>query len=135
MSNHTIEHRVQWGECDGAGIVFYPNYFRWFDHAAHEFLRALGLPLEVLTGQNQIILPIIETGCSFHRPVRYGELLTIETTVTEVRTRTFRFEHRVSHDGASTGIGFEVRGWAPSPASSGPIELVTIPADIRARLL
>ena len=135
MSSHTIEHRVQWGECDGAGIVFYPNYFRWFDHAGHEFLRGLGFPLEVLTGRDQIILPLIETGCRFHRPVRYGELLTIETRVTDVRTHAFRFEHRVSHDGAITGVGFEVRGWAPLPPSSGSIELVRIPDDIRARLL
>ncbi len=136
MNSHTLHYRVHWGDTDAAGIVFYPNYFLWFDHAGHEFLRAIGLSLESLFTHHQIILPIIEAGCRFHRPIRYDDLLTIETSVTEVRTRSFRFEHRVSRAGEITGLGFEVRGWARIPTSnSETLELVPIPEEIRARLL
>jgi 4-hydroxybenzoyl-CoA thioesterase len=34
---------VDWGDCDPAGIVFYPRYFAWFDRAAHRFFEAKGL--------------------------------------------------------------------------------------------
>lgn len=135
MPAHTIQYRVQWGDTDAAGIVFYPNYFRWFDHAGLEFLRALGLPLETLIAQHQIILPIIDAGCRFYRPARYSDLLTIETTISELRPRTFRFEHRVACAGEITGIGYEVRGCVRSPASKdGKLELIAFPEEIRSRL-
>jgi acyl-CoA thioester hydrolase len=135
MNTHSIQYRVQWGDTDAAGIVFYPNYFRWFDHAGLEYLRALGLPLETLIAQHQIILPIIDAGCRFHRPARYSDLLTIETMITEKRTRTFRFEHRVTHAGEITGIGYEVRGCARSPArTDGKLELIALPEEIDSRL-
>lgn len=135
MTTHTIQYRVQWGDTDAAGIVFYPNYFRWFDHTGLEFLRALGLPLETLIRQHQIILPIIDAGCRFHHPARYSDLLTIETTITEMRARTFRFEYRVSCAGEITGRGYEVRGCVRSPASAdGKLELIAFPEEIRSRL-
>ena len=135
MPTHTIQYRVQWGDTDAAGIVFYPNYFRWFDHAGLEFLRALELPLETLIAQHQIILPILDAGCRFHRPARYSDLLTIETTISELRLRTFRFEHRVSCAGEMTGIGYEVRGCVRSPAGKdGKLELIAFPEEIRSRL-
>ena len=34
---------VEWGDCDEAGIVYYPRYFYWMDCAFHRFLRARGL--------------------------------------------------------------------------------------------
>lgn len=135
MNTHSIQYRVQWGDTDAAGIVFYPNYFRWFDHAGLEYLRALGLPLETLIAQHQIILPIIDAGCRFHRPARYSDLLTIETTITEMRPRTFRFEHRVTSAGEITGIGYEVRGCVRSPArTDGKLELIALPEEICSRL-
>ena len=135
MSTQSIHYRVQWGDTDAAGIVFYPNYFRWFDHAGLEFLRALGLALEMLMSQHQIILPIIDAGCRFHRPARYSDLLTIETTITEMRARTFRFEYRVFCAGEITGIGYEVRGCVRSPAGKdGKLDLIALPEEIRSRL-
>jgi acyl-CoA thioester hydrolase len=136
MSKHTIQYQVQWGDTDAAGIVFYPNYFRWFDHAALEFLRSLGQPLEMLKAQYQTVLPVIEVGCRFQQPLRYGDPLTIETIATEVRTRTFRLEHRVWRGEEMTGIGYEVRGWAHIPAANdSKLELMAIPDHIRALLL
>ena len=37
--------RVDWGHCDPAGIVFYPNYFRWFDQCTSALFESAGLPL------------------------------------------------------------------------------------------
>ena len=136
MARTTIlQYRVRWGDTDAAGIVFYPNYFRWFDDAGHEFLRAAGIPQEALLEERQILLPIIETGCRFWTPVFYNDLLTIHTTVAELRTRTFRLEHRVLRGEEPTGTGFEVRAWARRSAESNrELELVTLPDDVRALL-
>lgn len=130
-----LQYRVRWGDTDAAGIVFYPNYFRWFDDAAHEFLRAMGLAQEVLLQERRILVPIVETGCRFWTPVFYNDELTIQTTATEIRTRTFRLEHRVLRGEEPTGTGFEVRAWTRQPTENkGKLELVPIPDDIRALL-
>lgn len=136
MSRNTIQYYVQWGDTDAAGIVFYPNYFRWFDHAALEFLRSLGLPLETLKARYQVVVPIIEAGCRFQKPLRYHDLLLIETVATEVRTRSFRLEHRVSRNDEMMGIGYEVRSLARILTDDeSKLELVPIPAPVRTLLL
>jgi len=136
MSKNTLHYQVQWGDTDAAGIVFYPNYFRWFDWASHEFLRALGLPLGALLTQYQAQVPIIDAGCRFQIPARFDDLLTIETTVTEVRTHAFRLEHRILRSEERIGTGYEVRGWVHAPVrSDGKLELVTIPDDVRTLLV
>ena len=60
---------IEWGDCDSAGIVFYPNYFRWFDASFHHLLRANGLDPRVLTERYGIIgTPIADAGARFVRP-------------------------------------------------------------------
>jgi acyl-CoA thioesterase FadM len=41
MLAHRSSFEVQFGDCDPAGIVFYPNYLAWFDAAFGRMLRAL----------------------------------------------------------------------------------------------
>ena len=136
MSSSSLQYYVQWGDTDAAGIVFYPNYFRWFDHAALEFLRTLGWPLEILKTQFQVVAPIIEAGCRFQKPVRYHDLLTIQTTATEVRTRSFRLEHQVTRGSEIVGMGYEVRGLVRLPGDDdGNLELVPLPEAVRLALL
>jgi acyl-CoA thioester hydrolase len=92
--------------------------------------------LETLKTQFQLVVPIIDAGCRFQKPLRYHDLLTIETTATEVRTRSFRLEHRVSRGDEITGIGYEVRGLARIPTDDeGHIELVALPESMRTALL
>ena len=40
-SRHDVT--VEWGDCDPAGIVYYPSYFRWCDQASHRLLLAAGV--------------------------------------------------------------------------------------------
>ncbi len=51
---HTSRFVVEFGDCDPAQIVFYPNYLRWMDAASLHFFRAAGVPpwreLEAQTG-------------------------------------------------------------------------------------
>ncbi len=42
-TKHLRQIEVGWGDCDPAGIVFYPNFYRWFDACSHALLTARGL--------------------------------------------------------------------------------------------
>src|SRR5579875_3026957 len=86
----TIELRVRWGETDAAGIVFYPNYYVWFDVAAHELLRG--------RYERGFGFPIVESGAKFHAPLFPDEVITIETLVAEgfeVRVYVKLLEHGI----------------------------------------
>ena len=126
----------RWSEADPAGIVFYPRFFEWFDLGTEALFESLGMPWRELFPAEHIVgVPIVETGARFASPVRYGDLVRIETTVREVREKTFRVEHAVSVDGRRCATGFEVRAWVARPESpGGALAAKPIPADIAARL-
>lgn len=37
-------HHVQFGDCDPARIVWFPNFFRWIDAASRHFFAECGVP-------------------------------------------------------------------------------------------
>jgi 4-hydroxybenzoyl-CoA thioesterase len=40
----TYTARVEFGDCDPAGIVWFPNFFRWIDAASRHFFAECGVP-------------------------------------------------------------------------------------------
>jgi acyl-CoA thioester hydrolase len=93
---HHSQVRVRFGDTDPYGIVYFASYFRYCHRAIEDFLRACGLPPEETfkNVEEGFGLPIVEAWGRFRRPSRYGDLLTIETRVQEIRARglVFRFE-------------------------------------------
>lgn len=136
MVSHALEVKVRWSEADPAGIVFYPRFFEWFDLGTEALFESLGLPWPALFPAHHIVgVPIVESGARFASPVRYGDEVRIQTTVSEVREKTFRVEHGVSVAGRPCATGFEVRAWVARPESpGGALAAKPIPAGIVARL-
>ena len=128
--------KVRWSEADPAGIVFYPRFFEWFDLGTEALFEALGLPWRELFPAERIVgVPIVETGARFASPVRYGDLVRIATTVSEVREKTFRVEHEISVGRRHCATGFEVRAWVAQPESpGGALAARPIPERVTARL-
>ena len=86
MVRSTYERVVDWGDCDPAQIVFYPNFYRWFDAATRHLFEAAGLPWQELFPRYDVVgLPLREAKARFVSPARYGDHLRIESTVGERR--------------------------------------------------
>jgi len=136
MVSNALTVKVRWSESDPAGIVFYPRFFEWFDLGTEGLFESLGLPwTEMFPAERIVGVPIVESGARFASPVRYGDEVRIQTTVSEVREKTFRVEHEVSVDERRCATGFEVRAWVGLPERpGGPLAARTIPAGIVARL-
>jgi YbgC/YbaW family acyl-CoA thioester hydrolase len=128
--------KVRWSEADPAGIVFYPRFFEWFDLGTEALFESLGLPWRELFPAERIVgVPIVETGARFASPVRYGDLVRIETTVSEVREKTFRVEHAITVGDRRCAAGFEVRAWVAQPETpGGALTARRIPPRVTARL-
>lgn len=110
MKSNPIRYRIQWGDTDAAGIVFYPNYFHWFDMATHEFFRSIGLPVAKLM-KDGIVLPILNATSDFKMPLFYDDEVEVHSSIAEVRTKSFRIDHVVVRGADITGSGSEWRGW------------------------
>ena len=92
---------MQWGDCDPAGIVFYPRYFEWFDACTILlFEKATGLTkIKMLEKYGGAGLALLEARAVFKVASHYGEDIEIETQVTEFRRSSFFVQHRVTKGG------------------------------------
>ncbi|BDG36298.1 acyl-CoA thioesterase [Parageobacillus sp. VR-IP] len=129
MKRNEFQLRVNFGDTDAAGIVYYPNYFKWFDIAGHQFFRSIGLSPSKLMKEQNIILPLLDVGCTFEHPLYYDDIITIRTVVTEVNRKTIKLKHEVFRGETRTGHGFELRGWVKE--KNGNIFAVPIPDEVR----
>jgi len=135
----TYRVRVEFGDCDPAGIVFFPNFSRWMDAASLAFFMQSGLPpwRELVKTRGIVGTPLLEIHTRFVKAATYGEELVIETHVEEWRAKTFTQLHRVTRAGAD-GIdeliceGRETRAFVRRDAEDPDrLRAMPVPEDIR----
>lgn len=128
---------IEFGDCDPAGIVYYPNYFRMFDAAtAHLFEAALGMKKIAWTRHYGIVgIPMVDTGARFIKASRFGDVVTITSTITGFRRSSFEVGHRVFHEGMLAIEARETRVWTgKDPDDPDKLKSVPLPDDVVAAL-
>jgi 4-hydroxybenzoyl-CoA thioesterase len=130
-SRHEVT--VEWGDCDPAGIVYYPNYFRMFDAAtAHLFEAALGEKKIAWTRRYGILgIPMVDTGAKFLKPSRYGDVVTITSTITGFKRSSFDVSHQLFNGGTLAIEGRETRVWVGTdPADPQKLKSMPVPDEV-----
>ena len=127
--------RIEWGDCDPAGIVFYPRYFAMFDHSTVLLIEeALGMrKLKLYEHYGFGGNPSVAARARFHLPTRYGDDVVIETAIANVGRSSFSLEHRLTLDGALAVEGFETRVWVVRDNSPAGFRAQPMPEDVVAR--
>jgi 4-hydroxybenzoyl-CoA thioesterase len=128
-------HRVQvhFGDCDPAGIVFFPNFARWMDQSSLAFFMAAGLPpwRELRSTRGIVGTPVLETHTRFINPATYGETLEVHTSVTAWERKVFRHLHRVMRGDLLLCEGTEVRAFVTHhPDDPVRLKAIAPPEDI-----
>ena len=98
--------RVRYAETDKMGVVYYANYFVWFEVARTDLLRTLGWSYREME-QAGVSLPVIEAHCEYVRPARYDDELEIRTTgrlLSPVRME-FSYEVRLTTESMVAATG------------------------------
>src|ERR1700739_2233087 len=97
MLTNTRTLRIEWGDCDPAGIVFYPRYFAMFDTSTSAlFERALGMTkFQFLRHYDFVGYPMVDTRARFLVPTRFGDDVVIETAISEIKRSSFSLTHRL----------------------------------------
>jgi len=136
MFEHEMRLMVQWGDCDPAGIVFFPNYFRWFDDCTSALFAAAGLPLPALFVSHKVIgIPIVDVRANFKIPAAFGDELLAKSSVSAWKRSSFVVQHHLYKDDALAVEGFVTRVWtAADSANPGRMKSQPVPKEIIDRL-
>jgi len=128
--------RIEWGDCDPAGIVFYPRYFAMFDHSTTTLIAAAcGLSkYELLQKYDFAGYPMVDTRARFMIPCRFGDDVTIESAFAKIGRSSFEIEHRLFKNDQLCLEGFETRVWVGrDPQDASKIKSKPIPEDLVAK--
>jgi 4-hydroxybenzoyl-CoA thioesterase len=122
--------RVEWGDCDPAGIIFNARYFEIFDAAtAALFERALRMIKRQMLETYEIAgIPLVRTQARFIKPARFGDDITVDSTIEFGRT-SFQVDHRVALNGDVCAEASETRVWVTRD-SGGALKPSPIPPAV-----
>ena len=87
--------RVRYAETDQMGVVYYANFFIWFEIGRVELLRQLGFQYKEMETDDDCHIPVVEATCRYKSPARYDDELLLETTVLALRRTVIKFGYRL----------------------------------------
>lgn len=132
--NKTVVYqvKVEFGDCDPARIVWFPNFFRWIDAASRNFFVVCGVPPwhETAKTMGMIGTPLVDTQASFLKTASYGDVLEIHTSITEWRNKSFVQSYHIMRGDDEIMNCKEVRIFAADKEGGG-IRALPVPEEIR----
>jgi acyl-CoA thioester hydrolase len=112
-----MEIRIYYEDTDCGGIVYYANYFKYFERARTEFLEQRGLSVLDLA-KNGLQFVVAHAHADYRASARYGDTLTVETTVRDIGSASLTFVHvirekstgRLLVEGSATLVSVDLDG-------------------------
>jgi len=88
---HELEVRLH--DTDAAGVLFFAHLLRHAHDAYESLMAAAGLPLQDLI-RDGIALPIVHADADYLAPIRHGDRIRVEVSVSDIRRRSFSLAYR-----------------------------------------
>jgi 4-hydroxybenzoyl-CoA thioesterase len=126
---------VMFGDCDPAGIVFFPNFSKWMDASSLNFFFKCGVPTwrDLYKTTGIIGTPLLEINTRFVSPATYGQRLRIDTSIQAWRSKVFIQKHIVKRGDTLVCEGTETRAFCiRHPDDPDRIQAIPVPEDIKA---
>ena len=105
----TSKVRVRYAETDKMGVVYYANYFVWFEIGRTDWLRDTGATYRAME-EDGIRLPVIAAHCEYRQGARYDDELDITTRAQRVSALRIQFDYEIRRqaDNVVLAIGHTV---------------------------
>ena len=131
-----MTRRIEFAETDMAGIVHFANYFRMMEETEHAFFRSLGFSIHEEFEGRTIGWPRVSASCDFSGPLRCEEEVEIHLIISEVRTRSIRYQFvfRRLPDSLEVARGAVATVCSTVDRLTGKLAAMPIPERIRERL-
>lgn len=85
MFSFDTQVRVRYADTDQMQVVYHAKYIEYFEVGRTDAIRSLGISYKDLEDQG-IIMPVVKLECSYLRPAKYDDLLTIRTILETLPT-------------------------------------------------
>lgn len=85
---------MRYADTDQMGVVYYANYFVWFEVGRTELLRECGWSYREMEATG-VALPVIEAACHYLRPSHYDDELEVRTKGTLISPVRLRFAYDI----------------------------------------
>ncbi len=125
----SISHRVIYGDTDAGGVVYNANFLRYFEMGRTEMMRSLSLPYSLIE-ERGLILPVTESYLRYKAPARYDDLITINTSLAEVKKYSSRFNYRIVRVDENDNEQLLVKGFTVHACINRDGKLTPFPDDI-----
>jgi 4-hydroxybenzoyl-CoA thioesterase len=134
LTNRKSIH-IEWGDCDPAGIVYYPRYFAYFDNCTSALFESAGLPKHQMLKRFGIVgIPMVDTRARFVLPSRFGDDVVVESSILKWNRSSFEIQHKLFRGETLAVECWETRVWsARSPNDPDKIEGRPVPEEVIAR--
>lgn len=96
--------RVRYAETDQMGVVYYGNYFTWFEVGRVELCRQAGVDYKRMEQEDDSYIVVAEASCRYKRPARFDDLLTVRTRLMGSQRRTLTFGYEIVNQGSGETI-------------------------------
>ncbi len=93
--SYTFSVHVPYAHIDAMGVVYYANYFVYFEMARASLLREEGIPYGEMEQQG-VMLPVVESHCEYKQPAHYDDELTVRSTCLPFKGPRLRIEYEVT---------------------------------------
>ena len=126
--------QVHWGDCDPAGIIFYPTYFRWIDAASWALFEAAGFGPKWMRDEH-MAMPLVSAQCEFLAPALHGDRCEVRSRIGRFGGKSFVVEHDIVRaDGTPLAKAQETRVWGKYVGGPGtPMKGQPIPDEVKER--
>lgn len=93
----TVKRKINFYDCDAAGILFFARIYE-LCHSAYEELIASFNIAEDYWNNEEYIVPIIKSEASYHKPIKYGEVITVEIKVAQLKSSSFELNYECKNE-------------------------------------
>ncbi|WP_159022214.1 thioesterase family protein [Formosa sp. L2A11] len=95
-TNLKVSHniRVRFNETDALGIVWHGYYLNYFEDGREAFGRIHGIGY-LESKAKGYVSPIVKSSCEHKLPLRYGDLVTVETTYINTPAAKIIFRYKI----------------------------------------
>ena len=131
-----LQRELAWGDCDPAGIIYYPTYYRWMDAASWALVAQAGYPAQRIRAEH-FTLPLVDASCAFLSSPTFGDRCEVRSQVTRWGRSSFSVGHEIVllPTGQVLARGSESRVWCRYQDGPGsPLRSHPIPEDVRRAL-
>ncbi len=120
-----LPHTVRWGDCDAAGIAYYPHFFEWMDAASHVLTREMGISGADMLPPSRLAVPLAAVQAEFLAPVNLDDEIEIRLRVSRVGRSSFSVRHEIVRRGSEELLvrGREDRVYVGRDAAGGLVPM------------